>query len=74
MNGDIKYMEKFGQDITLYSEYSGKLKIGEYEIQCAVLNNGKHVFWQREVLGLLTGNTQGKLSRYFKAKNLVNYV
>jgi hypothetical protein len=67
-------MEKSGPEITLKSEYSGKLKIGEYEIQCAVLNNEKRVFWQREVLGLLTGNTKGGLSRYFKAKNLAKYV
>lgn len=58
----------------LTSKCSGKLKIGDYEIQCAVLNNEKRVFWQREVVGLLTGNAKGGLARYFEAKNLQKYV
>lgn len=67
-------MDVSGPGIELKAEFSGNLKIGDYTIQCAVLNNGKRVFWQREVLGLLTGSDKGNITRYFKAKNLLEYV
>lgn len=40
----------------LYATHKGDVTIGDYKIPCAVLNNGKRVFIQREIVGLLTGN------------------
>ena len=58
----------------LYATHSGKVRIGEIEIPCAVLNNGKRVFIQREIVGLLTGNKKGGFDRYLKPNNLQPYV
>lgn len=49
---------------------SGELEIAGAKVPCAVLSNGKRVFFQREIVGLLTGNKKGGLSRYLKANNL----
>ena len=48
----------------------GYLKILENEIPVAVLEGEKRVMVQREVVGLLTGNKKGGLSRYLKPENL----
>ncbi len=53
--------------------HSGSINIGGAEIPCAVLENGRRVVWQREVVGLLTGNKKGGLSRYLNASNLEPY-
>jgi hypothetical protein len=53
---------------------SGVLDIAGYKVRCAVLNNGKRVVFQREIVGLLTGNLKGGLSRYFAAKSLQPFV
>ena len=52
----------------------GKLNIAGKEVPCAVLSNGKRVVFQREVVGLLTGNKKGGLIRYLSAENLQPYV
>lgn len=53
---------------------SGDLDIGGIKIPCAVLNNGKRVVFQRDIVGLLTGNKKGGLSRYLGANNLQPYL
>jgi hypothetical protein len=50
--------------------HTGSLLIGGSKIPCAVLSDGRRVVWQREVVGLLTGNKKGGLSRYLGASNL----
>ena len=60
--------------ITLYATHTGIVKIGDKEIPCAVLNNGKRVFIQREIVGLLTGNKKGGFDRYLKPTNLKPYL
>lgn len=50
--------------------HTGRINIGGAEIPCAVLEDGRRVVWQREVVGLLTGNKKGGLSRYLLASNL----
>lgn len=50
--------------------HQGSITIGGAEIPCAVLDDGRRVVWQREVVGLLTGNKKGGLSRYLAAQNL----
>lgn len=50
--------------------HTGSINIGGASIPCAVLETGKRVVWQREVVGLLTGNKKGGLSRYLTATNL----
>jgi hypothetical protein len=53
--------------------HTGSINIGGAEIPCAVLEDGRRVVWQREVVGLLTGNKKGGLSRYLAAANLAPY-
>ncbi|MGA9451418.1 MAG: P63C domain-containing protein [Verrucomicrobiia bacterium] len=53
---------------------SGPLHIGTFTVPCAVLSNGKRIIFQREIVGLLTDNKKGGLSRYFQAKNLQPFV
>lgn len=67
-------MEKTGPDNELIASYVGDIKIGEIVIKCAVLSNEKRVFFQREVVGALTGNKKGGLDRYLSANNLQPYV
>lgn len=50
------------------------LPIGGQAIHVAVLNNGKRVLVQREVLGLITGQKGGTLQRYLEANNLKDYL
>lgn len=50
--------------------HTGEIQIGGACIPCAVLSDGRRVVWQREVVGLLTGNKKGGLSRYLSAANL----
>lgn len=38
----------------IYATYKGDVTIGDCKIPCAVLNNRKRVFIQREIVGLLT--------------------
>lgn len=56
------------------ADYVGKIKIGDIEIGCAVLSNEKRVFFQREILGALTGHRKGAMQRYFSAENLKPYL
>jgi P63C domain. len=58
----------------LHATHIGTVKIGSLEIPCAVLNNGKRVFIQREIVGLLTGNKKGGFDRYLKPNNLRPYL
>ena len=69
-----KTKEKMGPGEELTAKYVGEIKIGEIEIKCAVLSDEKRVFFQREVVGALTGNKKGGLERYLTAKNLDLYV
>jgi hypothetical protein len=66
--------EKTGPENKITAEYVGEIKIGDIEIKCAVLSNEKRVFFQREVVGALTGNKKGGLERYLTANNLQPYV
>lgn len=56
------------------ADYVGKINIMGFEIGCAVLSNERRVFFQREVLGALTGKRQGNMERYLSAENLRPYV
>jgi len=67
-------MGKTGPGNKITAEYVGNIKIGEIDIKCAVLSNEKRVFFQREVVGALTGNKKGGLGRYLKPRNLQPYV
>lgn len=59
---------------TLFATNTGTVTIGKQDVPCAVLNNGKRVFIQREIVGLLTGNKKGGFDRYLKPKNLFKYL
>lgn len=52
----------------------GTVSIGGAEIPCAVLEDGRRVVAQRQVVGLLTGTQKGDLNRYFAASNIAPYL
>jgi len=54
--------------------FQGKLKIGDAEFTCYVLDNGKRVLAQREVVRLFTGHAKGNLGRYLEAHNLQSFI
>jgi hypothetical protein len=60
------------------AEFVGKVKVGDRTIPCAVLypesEKPIRVFWQREIVGLLTGNKKGGFERYLKPANLQPYL
>lgn len=56
------------------TKFRGKINIGGYELPCAILEDGRRVVWQREVVGLLTGNKKGGLTRYFSPVNIQPFV
>lgn len=56
------------------TKFRGAINIGGYELPCAVLEDGRRVVWQREVVGLLTGHKKGGLGRYLSAANLKPFV
>jgi len=58
----------------VFATHYGDLEIAHQKIPCAVLNNGKRVLIQREVVGLLTGNKKGGFDRYLMASNLRPFV
>lgn len=53
--------------------HTGGLMIAGAMVPCAVLEDGRRVLWQREVVGLLTGNKKGGLTRYLSAANLIPF-
>jgi hypothetical protein len=65
-------VQKTENEVT--ADYVGKIHIMGIEIGCAVLSDEKRVFFQREVVGALTGNKKGGLERYLKAENLRPFV
>lgn len=56
------------------AQYVGAITLGGASIPCAVLDNEKRVVWEREVVGLLTGNKKGGLDRYLAPANLRPFV
>src|SRR5262249_29157047 len=54
--------------------FQGKLKIGNADFICYVLDNGKRVLAQREVVRLFTGYAKGNLGRYLEAHNLQQFI
>jgi hypothetical protein len=67
-------IKKLGPDKEITADYIGELKIGDFLVPCAVLSNEERVIFQREFVGMLTGNKKGGLERYFQAKNLLPFV
>src|SRR2546423_9781673 len=60
--------------ITPFSLFQGILEIGNAKVLCHVLNTGKRVIAQREIVGALTGHVKGDISRYLDAQNLKPYI
>ncbi len=54
--------------------FQGTLSIGDAEFTCYVLDNGKRVLAQREVVRLFTKHAKGNLGRYLEAHNLQEFV
>ena len=56
------------------SLFHAELKIGDVPFSCHVLNDGRRVLAQREVVGILTGHKKGNLGRYLLTPALRNYL
>jgi hypothetical protein len=54
--------------------FPGKLKMGSAEFAVYVLDNGKRVMAQREVVRVLTGRKGGKLTTYLEAHTIRDYI
>lgn len=55
-----------------FSMFRGTLKFGDMDIECHVLNDGKRVFTQGEVVRVLTGGTESSnLGRYLGRNPLI---
>ena len=54
--------------------FPGKLQMGNVEFAVYVLDNGKRVMAQREVVRVLTGRGTGKLDNYIGSQNLHPYI
>jgi hypothetical protein len=62
-----------GED-TPIALFPGKLTIGGTQFAVYVLDNGKRVMAQREVVRVLTGHGKGGLERYLEPQNLQPYI
>jgi hypothetical protein len=59
----------------LFSMFRGDLELGTtVKLPCHVLNDGRRVIAQREVVGLLTGHVKGGIARYLQSSALKNYI
>ena len=56
------------------SMFPGKLSIADGKYLCYVLDNGKRVISQREVVRALTGQSKGDISRYLDSQNLKPFI
>lgn len=56
------------------SLFQGTLNIGDVSLSCHVLDNGKRVIAQREVVRALTGVVSGNLPRYLSTMRLSKYI
>lgn len=54
--------------------FPGKVSIGEAKYMCYVLDNGKRVISQREVVRVLTNQSKGGLERYLNSGNLKPFI
>ena len=54
--------------------FPGKLTLGSVQLSCYVLDNGKRVFPQREIVRVLTGHSKGDLGRYLETQNLKPFI
>ena len=57
----------------LHSMFRGTLSIGAIDLECHVLNDGRRVFTQREIVRVLSGGREsGNLQRYLDRNPLLN--
>ena len=64
---------KAGDDGFLFSMLRGTLMIGNVEMECHVLSDGRRVLTQREVVRMLTaGRDSGNLQAYLQSKVFAN--
>jgi hypothetical protein len=57
---------------TPFSMFRGTLRFGDMDLECHVLNDGRRVFTQSEVVRVLTGGTEtGNLTRYLGRNPLI---
>lgn len=55
-----------------HSQFSGKLKIGDLELECHVLNDGRRVFTQRVIVEAISGGRRrGDLGAYLNSNPLI---
>src|ERR1700676_1731700 len=61
----IQIVPVVAEETIPFSLFQGRLRIGELELECHVLNDYRRVFTQREIVRILTGGREsGNLQRY----------
>jgi len=66
-----KRADVLGKPLSLFQ---GELKIGDVTFPAHVLDDGRRVISQREVVGLLTGHVKGGIQRYLGASSISRFV
>jgi hypothetical protein len=57
--------------VGLYSMFKGALDVGDLKLECHVLNDGRRVFTQREMVRMISGGREsGNLARYLESNPL----
>jgi hypothetical protein len=65
--------ETKGPPAVPFSMFRGTLKIGDMDVECHVLSDGRRVFTQREIVRVLThGRESGNLGAYLDTNPLIN--
>src|SRR5438876_953266 len=71
---DKTEQDKTEKDGVATALFPGKLSIGGTEFSVYVLDNGKRVMAQREVMRVLTGHVKGGLGVYLESQSLRPYI
>jgi hypothetical protein len=67
----IQIVPVVAEETIPFSLFQGRLRIGELELECHVLNDYRRVFTQREIVRILTGGREsGNLQRYLDSNPL----
>ena len=74
VNTNSQPNKKIIKTIVIEPKFKGEFSIGDLTVPCAVMEDGRRVIIQREIVGILTGNKKGGLDRYLMASNLQNFV
>jgi hypothetical protein len=73
-SADLSVTASKSSPAEIFSMFQGDLTIGDVVFPCHVLNDGKRVITQREIVGLMTGHVKGGIGRYLQSGHLKGYL